>query len=47
MTVDFNARGGSTEIVITHERLPSEEMVQAHSGGWSGILDRIAESRAQ
>jgi uncharacterized protein YndB with AHSA1/START domain len=47
VTVDFNARGGSTEIVITHERLPNEEMVQAHSGGWSGILDRIAESRAQ
>ena len=47
VTVDFNARGGSTEIVITHERLPSEEMVQAHSGGWSSILERIAESRAQ
>jgi uncharacterized protein YndB with AHSA1/START domain len=47
VTVDFNARGGGTEIVITHERLPSEEMVQAHSGGWSSILERIAESRAQ
>lgn len=46
VTVDFNARGGGTEIVITHERLPSEEMVQAHSGGWSSILERIAESRA-
>jgi uncharacterized protein YndB with AHSA1/START domain len=44
VTVDFNARGRATEVVITHERLPSEEMVKAHSGGWNGILDRIGES---
>ena len=44
VTVYFNARGRGTEIVITHERLPSEEMVTAHSGGWNGILDRIGES---
>ena len=42
VTVDFNAKGRSTEIVITHERLPSEEMVTAHSGGWTSILDRLA-----
>jgi uncharacterized protein YndB with AHSA1/START domain len=47
VTVDFNAKGRSTEIVITHERLPSEEMVKAHAGGWSGILDRIAEAFAE
>ena len=47
VTVDFNAKGRSTEIVITHERLPSEEMVKAHAGGWSGILDRIAEACAE
>jgi uncharacterized protein YndB with AHSA1/START domain len=47
VTVDFNAKGRGTEIVITHERLPSEEMVKAHSGGWSGILDRIGESYAE
>ena len=47
VTVDFNAKGHSTEIVITHERLPSEEMVNAHAGGWSGILDRIAEACAE
>ncbi len=46
VTVDFNAKGRSTEIVITHERLPSEEMVKAHAGGWSSILDRIAEAGA-
>jgi uncharacterized protein YndB with AHSA1/START domain len=46
VTVDFNEKGRATEIVITHERLPSEEMVKAHSGGWNGILDRIGESFA-
>ena len=46
VTVDFNSKGRATEIVITHERLPSDEMVKAHSGGWTGILDRIAEAYA-
>jgi uncharacterized protein YndB with AHSA1/START domain len=46
VTVDFHARGQGTEIVISHERLPSEEMVRAHEGGWSSILDRIHESFA-
>jgi uncharacterized protein YndB with AHSA1/START domain len=47
VTVDFNAKGRGTEIVITHERLPNEEMVKAHSGGWTGILDRIGEAYAE
>ena len=44
VTVDFNAKGRSTEIVITHERLPSAEMVTAHSGGWTSILETIARA---
>jgi uncharacterized protein YndB with AHSA1/START domain len=47
VTVDFNAKGRGTEVVITHERLPSEEMVKAHSGGWGSILDRIGEAYAE
>ena len=46
VTVDFNAKGRSTEIVITHERLPSEEMVTAHAGGWTSILERLAATYA-
>jgi uncharacterized protein YndB with AHSA1/START domain len=42
VTVDFHARGSKTEIVITHERLPSDEMVKAHADGWSSILERLA-----
>ncbi len=47
VTVDFKAKGRATEIVITHERLPSEEMVKAHSGGWTSILERIDEAHAK
>jgi uncharacterized protein YndB with AHSA1/START domain len=47
VTVDFNAKAHGTEVVITHERLPSEEMVRAHAGGWSSILERIGESYAE
>ena len=46
VTVDFNARGRSTEVVITHERLPSEEMVKAHTGGWTSILERLVATYA-
>ena len=42
VTVDFKPKGRGTEIVLTHERLPSEEMVKAHTGGWTSILERIA-----
>ena len=47
VTVDFNAKGRGTEIVITHERLPSAEMVTAHAGGWSSILEILARSYAE
>jgi hypothetical protein len=46
VTVDFNARGRATEIVITHEKLPSVEMVEAHTGGWTAILEIIAKAHA-
>lgn len=42
VTVDFTPKGKGTEVMITHERLPSEEMVAAHTGGWTSILERIA-----
>lgn len=41
VTVEFIPKGAGTEIVLTHERLPSADMAKAHEGGWSGILDRI------
>jgi uncharacterized protein YndB with AHSA1/START domain len=37
----LQCQGPQHEIVITHERLPSEEMVTAHTGGWTSILETI------
>jgi uncharacterized protein YndB with AHSA1/START domain len=40
VTVNFIADGKTTEIVITHERLP--EAAQAgHTGGWTEILGQL------
>jgi len=46
VTVDFKPKGRGTEIVLTHERLPSEEMVKAHTGGWTSILERLVATYA-
>lgn len=44
VTVEFFAARGATEIVLTHEKLPSAEMAKAHEGGWSEILDILAQT---
>jgi uncharacterized protein YndB with AHSA1/START domain len=46
VTVDFRPKHGSTEIVITHEGLPSEDMVKAHTGGWTDILESLVRLHA-
>jgi len=46
VTVDFRPTHGATEVVITHEGLPSEEMVKAHTGGWSDILEILHRRQA-
>lgn len=43
VTVDFRPVGKATEIVITHEGLPSEEMATAHTGGWTDILEVLGK----
>jgi uncharacterized protein YndB with AHSA1/START domain len=42
VTVDFVADGQSTEIVITHERLP-EKARSGHTAGWTEILESLAQ----
>jgi uncharacterized protein YndB with AHSA1/START domain len=46
VTVEFRAIRGATEIVITHEGLPSEEMAKAHTGGWTDILETLVRMHA-
>lgn len=41
VTIVFNDSGEGTEIVLTHDLLPSEEQVECHIGGWTGCLNRL------
>ena len=38
VTVEFRPAGKGTEIVLTHEGLPTKEAVSGHTKGWSDIL---------
>ena len=40
VTVELHARGGGTEIVLTHERLPARHL-EAHKKGWGDILEKL------
>ena len=42
VTVEFFDRGGSTEVVLTHERLPSADERDRHEHGWDGCLTKLA-----
>ena len=41
VTVTFVESGGSTEVTISHELLPSEEMRENHRKGWTGCVNRL------
>jgi uncharacterized protein YndB with AHSA1/START domain len=43
VTVEFRDLGDSTEISLTHERLPNAEEVAKHTEGWTGCLGQLAE----
>jgi len=43
ITVELAARGNTTELALTHERLPSENSRDLHNEGWTGCLDRLVE----
>lgn len=42
VTVEFLARGDSTEIILTHEPFPTREAQREHETGWSGCLNRLS-----
>ena len=41
VTVELTSKGAGTELVLTHERFPSEESRDKHQHGWTGCLDRL------
>ena len=47
VTVDFLARAGGTEVVVTHEKLPTEVAVGQHRGGWTEILESLEANLAR
>jgi uncharacterized protein YndB with AHSA1/START domain len=43
VTVEFTPRGDETELVLTHERLPTSAIIEGHTKGWGIILGHLAE----
>ncbi len=41
VTVEFLDRGGSTEVVLRHEGLPSKERRDRHEVGWIACLEKL------
>lgn len=47
VTVELHPHGDETELVLTHERLPTQAMHEGHTKGWGIILDHLADEIAE
>jgi uncharacterized protein YndB with AHSA1/START domain len=47
VTVELTPRGDETDLVLTHERLPTPAIVEGHTRGWGHILDHLADAVAK
>jgi uncharacterized protein YndB with AHSA1/START domain len=43
VTITFEARGEETEVIVMHERIPTEAMRDMHEQGWVGCLDGLVD----
>jgi len=43
VTVDLTEKNGTTEMVLLHEKLESQNSVDLHSEGWMGCLGQLDE----
>lgn len=43
VTLELHSRGEETDLILTHERLPTRAIVEGHTRGWGNILDHLAE----
>jgi len=43
VTVTFEERGQTTEVIVTHERIPTDLMRGMHEQGWLGCLEGLAK----
>lgn len=39
--IEFKPNGKGTDLVLTHDGLPNEEMAKSHEGGWNGFLNSL------
>jgi len=44
VTLELHPRGDETELVLTHERLPTTSICEGHTRGWGNILDHLADA---
>jgi uncharacterized protein YndB with AHSA1/START domain len=47
VTVELTPHGDETDLVLTHERLPTSAIVEGHTRGWGHILDHLADAAGQ
>jgi uncharacterized protein YndB with AHSA1/START domain len=47
VTVELFERGEDCELVLTHERFASADVMRHHKGGWGQIVDRLDRYLAQ
>lgn len=41
VTVQFEAAGDATEVIVTHERIANRELRERHEQGWVGCLESL------
>jgi len=44
VTVELTPSGDETDLVLTHERLPTSAIVEGHTRGWGHILDHLTDA---
>ena len=47
VTLELTPHGDETDLVLTHERLPTSAIVEGHTRGWGHILDHLAETASK
>jgi uncharacterized protein YndB with AHSA1/START domain len=44
VTLELTPRGDETDLVLTHEHLPTPAMWEGHTKGWGHILDHLVDA---
>ena len=42
VTIEFNEKGAQTELILTHQELPTKDSAEKHRGGWTSILEKLS-----